>query len=257
MQTHTSTHILSHLHLRTEKAHMLHLYLDFETHVLIWLCVPYTEHTSKGCRNVPCAEFVVLHFWFKWRPSGRGHWWLLIRQLLSQPVCHVGNGDRFVCHCLSDCRPPREWTYVFVFSFVCRRLHVCVCVRCTLASLGYPLQPVQETNKLHFNMRNINFLLDGKLIMAVEPPTPKPVQGTQCHCWEVKSATVTTSDQSTNRSGGIWFICPMSLAFCGFVKLNKKRYLSIQSMSMFQLCVEKIRKKVFSHCVELFFNSLH
>lgn len=140
---------------------------------------------------------------------------------------------------------------------LCAAVCMCVCVRCTLASLGYPLQPVQETNKLHFNMRNINFLLDGKLIMAVEPPTPKPVQGTQCHCWEVKSATVTTSDQSTNRSGGIWFICPMSLAFCGFVKLNKKRYLSIQSMSMFQLCVEKIRKKVFSHCVELFFNSLH
>ncbi len=89
------------------------------------------------------------------------------------PVCHVGNGDRFVCHCLSDCRPPGEWTYVFVFCalpFACVCVCVCVCVRCTLASLGYPLQPVQETNKLHFNMRNINFPLDGKLIMAVEPP---------------------------------------------------------------------------------------
>lgn len=95
------------------------------------------------------------------------------RSLMSiDQVCHEGNGDRFVCHCLSDCRPPGDWTYVFVFSFVCCCLHVrvCVCVRCTLASLGYPLQPVQETNKLHFNMRNINFPLDGKLIMAVQPP---------------------------------------------------------------------------------------
>lgn len=53
---------------------------------------------------------------------------------------------------------------------LCAAVSVCVCVWCTLASLGYPLQPVQETNKLHFSMRNINFPLDGKLIMAVEPP---------------------------------------------------------------------------------------
>ena len=95
---------------------------------------------------------------------------MTIDQAAAQPaslVCHVGNRDRFVCHCLSDCRPPGEWTCMFVFSFVCYCSRVCVW--CTLLSLGYPLQPVQETNKLHFNLRNINFPLDGKLIMAVEP----------------------------------------------------------------------------------------
>lgn len=96
---------------------------------------------------------------------------MTIDQAAAQPAsvgCHVGNRDRFVCHCLSDCRPPGEWTRAFVFSFVCYYLRVCV--GCTLVSLGYPLQPVQETNKPHFNLRNINFPLDGKLIMAVEPP---------------------------------------------------------------------------------------
>lgn len=55
---------------------------------------------------------------------------MTIDQAAAQParlVCHVGNGDRFVCHCLSDCRPPGEWTCVFVFSFVRRCFHECVC----------------------------------------------------------------------------------------------------------------------------------
>lgn len=59
-----------------------------------------------------------------------------------------------------------------VFSFV--RYTACMCMRYTLASLGDPLQPVQETNKLHFSLRNINFPLDGKLIMAVEARSHLP-----------------------------------------------------------------------------------
>lgn len=53
---------------------------------------------------------------------------------------------------------------------------VCASARCTLASLGYPLEPVQETNKLHFNGRNINFPQDGELIIAVEPQHLTPVK---------------------------------------------------------------------------------
>ena len=159
----------------------------------------------------------------------------------SRPVCHVGNGDRFVCHCLSDCRPPGERTYVFVFAFVCCCSCVCVCVClcvcCTLASLGYPLQPVQETNKLHFNMRNINFPLDGKLIMAVEPPLTYPRYTVSLLGWRVSRQD---NDWSMHQQieiieGEIWLISLMSVAFCGFVKWTKKRYLSVQSMSVFQL----------------------
>lgn len=32
-----------------------------------------------------------------------------------------------LCVTLSDCRPPGEWLYVFVFSCLCCCLHVCVC----------------------------------------------------------------------------------------------------------------------------------
>lgn len=53
---------------------------------------------------------------------------------------------------------------------------MCASARCTLASLGYPLEPVQETNKLHFNGRNINFPQDGKLIIAAEPQHLTPVK---------------------------------------------------------------------------------
>lgn len=54
---------------------------------------------------------------------------MTIDQAAAQPAsvgCHVGNRDRFVCHCLSDCRLPGEWTRAFVFSFVCYYLRVCV-----------------------------------------------------------------------------------------------------------------------------------
>lgn len=102
---------------------------------------------------------------------------MTIDQAAAQPVglvCHAVSGDRFVCHSLSDCGPPGEWTCVCVFIhvllFVC--VHVCVCVGvCAMLAglMGYPLQLVQETNKRHFNLRNINFPLDGKLIMEAEP----------------------------------------------------------------------------------------
>lgn len=155
-----------------------------------------TKHVLKGCRS---AEFVSCTFGLSdgqvdevtddyWSGSCSG----------SRPVCHVGNGDRFVCHCLSFCRPPGERTYVFVFSFVCRCLHECVW--CTPASLGYPLQPVQETNKLHFNMRNINFSPGWQANYGCGAPTPNPVQGAPCHCWKVKSAAVTAADQCINWS---------------------------------------------------------
>lgn len=55
---------------------------------------------------------------------------------------------------------------MFVFSSV-YSVHKCVC-SARWPHLGYPLQPVQKTNKPHFNLRNINFPLDGKLIMAQE-----------------------------------------------------------------------------------------
>lgn len=34
-----------------------------------------------------------------------------------------------LCVTLSDCRPPGEWPYAFVFSCLCRRLRVCVRAR--------------------------------------------------------------------------------------------------------------------------------
>lgn len=69
---------------------------------------------------------------------------MTIDQAAAQPagtVCHVGNGDRFVCHSLSDCRPPGERAYVCVFICVfCSQ----VCMQCTLATFGLSITTCLE-----------------------------------------------------------------------------------------------------------------
>lgn len=80
------------------------------------------QKSAEMCSLLNLCLTVVVLMTAKWKGSI-----MTIDQAAAQPaspVSHVGNGDRFVCNCLSDCRPPGEWTCVFVFSFVCYCLHV-------------------------------------------------------------------------------------------------------------------------------------
>lgn len=158
-------------------------------------------HIVTSYRNKPTAEFVSYSGGFTWARS-------LMTIDQAQPAgmaCRVGNGDRFVCHSLSDCRPPGERAYVCVFICVfC--LCACVC-GARLATLGYPLQAVQKTNKPHFNLRNINFPPDGKLIMAQEL-SRRTLFATQCHC----TAAMSAADQCI----GIWLVFQVPLTFSEF-----------------------------------------
>lgn len=48
---------------------------------------------------------------------------------------------------------------------------MCMCVHLYALHaglMGYPLQPVHETKEFHFNVRNINFPLNGKLTITAE-----------------------------------------------------------------------------------------
>lgn len=113
--------------MRPDKAHLQLLCLDIETHTYgVTICTvyqTYIQRSAEKCSLLNLCLTVVVLVMAKWTRS-----MMTIDQAAAQPagmVSHVGNGDRFVCHSLSDCRPPGEWTCVFVFSFVCCRLHVC------------------------------------------------------------------------------------------------------------------------------------
>lgn len=108
--------------------------------------------------------------------AGRSVMWVMGIDLCVTVCLTVGlPGSGRMCLCLRLCAAVRMCVCVCLF----------VWVWCTLASLGYPLQPVQETNKLHFNMRNINFPPDGKLIIAVEPPRTYPRYTVSLLGWRV------------------------------------------------------------------------
>lgn len=50
---------------------------------------------------------------------------MTIDQAAAQPaglVCHVGNGDRFVCHSLSDRGPPGECVFICALPFASARV---------------------------------------------------------------------------------------------------------------------------------------
>ena len=130
----------------------------------MYVCVK--THTSI---NICCWLSLCLTLW-KWQLTGRGQWLWIVAEPASRSVtCWTG-----MDFCVNDCSPPVSFRLCVCVSLRTRACH-------TLPSSGYPLQPVQEANKLHFNMKNINFPLDGKLIM-LHGLRSWPCQG--CDCWE-------------------------------------------------------------------------
>lgn len=126
----------------------------------MYVCVLTTKHTfTRGCIMCSLLNLCLaleVHVMAKWT-----------RSLMSIDQPGVSCPEREICVSLSVWLQASRGVGVCLCVSICAT--VCMCAPCTLASLSYPLHPVQETNKLHFNLRNINFPLDGKLIMAVEP----------------------------------------------------------------------------------------
>lgn len=127
---------------------------------------------------------------------------------------------------------------VCVYFCLCACVCQCVCARWPHKHTGlYPLQPVQETNKLHFNFRNINFLFDGKLISPPSTP-PTPHLTLSRYTVSLLGSPVNSSDiRSMHRATDEWGrdLTYLLDFFVGFLCW----YVFVQQMSMFKLLLLK------------------